>query len=458
MKLFNVLIIILVLNLFSCKKFLKQEPYNTISITDIFKDFEGARTVLVNCYDNLKSFNYYSRDLTVYADLVGGNIKYSKPTNQILQQTYNFNNDAVINEWKPFFETAYNIIYSCNAVLENVENAKDANIFQKNRMVADAKTIRALVHFDLVKTFAQMPSFTTNASHTGITIRRKNTNASQLPDPQSTVAQVYNFVHQELDSAIILYNNSVQIYTTGSDRTWLSANAAKALQCRVALYQNDWNKVISLSNQLIIPAYPLISNANYVNAWRGKVLLSESIFELDYGNRIAGSLGDYYNNLSTTFQFATTNDLLNLYDPLDVRAKATMYNSYTVNSTPFSFSKKYNGIRDSANNMRLFRISEVILSRAEAYAETGNLTAALTDLNIIKKRGWPLSPTFTSTIQQDVINEILKERRKELCFEGHLFYDITRKKNNITRTDCQASINCNINYPSPLLAIPLPIN
>ena len=442
----------------SCKKFLEQQPSNRLSITDIFKDFEGARTTLVGCYDNLKSTNYYMRDVSVYADLMGGNIKYSRATNQILWQTYNANNDAVTNEMRSFFELAYNTIYRCNAVLENINNATDANIFQKNRMLADARTIRALVHFDLVKVFAQMPDFSTNATHSGITLKDKNDNGITVINNPSTVAQVYAFINNDLDSAIALYNNSVNIYPTGATKTYLSADAAKAIQSRVALYNKDWAKVISLANALITPTYPLISNAGYVNAWRGKTLLSESIFELAYGDRIGGSYGDYYNILATTVQYATTNDLLSLYDAADVRGKATMYNAYTINAMPYSFSKKYNGIRDSANNIRVIRISELILSRAEALAETGNLTAALADLNVIKKRGWPTAPTFASGTASVVIDEILKERRKELCFEGHLFFDIARRKQNLVRVDCQASINCNFTYPSPLFVVPIPNN
>jgi starch-binding outer membrane protein, SusD/RagB family len=456
------LIVVLSLSLISigsCKKFLQQDPYNRLSITDVFKDFEGARAVLIGCYDNLRESDYYMRDVTFYADLLGGNTKYSKISNQYLFQTYNFNNDAITNEMRNFYNIAYNTIYRCNSIIENVDNAVDANVYQKNRMLADAKTIRALAHFDLVRIFAQMPNFSPNANHPGISIRDKNSNGTTLPTPISTVKEVYQFVQNELDSAINLYGRSISIFPTGNDRTWLSANAARALQCRVSLYQKDWNKVINLANTLITPTYPLLSNASYINAWRGKVVLTESIFELAYGDRIGASLGDYYNIGSTiSVQMAATNDLLNTLDPNDVRSKASMFTTSVINGINYNFSKKYLGYRDSANNIRLFRISEVLLSRAEAYTETGNLTAALTDLNLIKKRAWTAAPTFTSTVAAVILDEIVKERRRELCFEGHYFFDLTRRGLSITRADCSAVLNCNVNYPSPLLATPIPNN
>lgn len=442
----------------NCKKFLQQEPYNRIAQADIFKDLEGTKTVLAGCYNNLRSTNYYMRDIMVYADIVGGNLKYSRISNQLLWQTYNINNDAVNNELRSFYEEAYNTIYRCNTILENINVLSDANTFQKNRLLADTRTIRALVHFDLVKVFAQAYNSTPNASHTGIVIKTGNTPASTPPAAPSTVAQVYNFINAELDTVQLLYPNSVQIFTTGTAKGFLSADAAKALQCRVALYQGNWSRVITLANSLITPTYPLLTNINYINAWRGKNILTESIWELDFGNRIAGSLGDFYNPLSTSCQLAATADILNLYDAADVRSRNNLYSSNVVNGTTFFYTKKYNGIRDSANNIRLLRISEVYLSRAEANAQLNNLSPALADLNIIKKRAWPAAPTFSAATQAAVLTEVLQERRRELSYEGHYLYDLTRNGQGINRTDCQASINCVVPFPSTLLAIPLPNN
>ena len=61
-----------------CRKFLEQPAFNNVSVEEIFKDFEGARTTVVGLYDKLRSSNYHLRDFYFYADLAGGNMKYSK--------------------------------------------------------------------------------------------------------------------------------------------------------------------------------------------------------------------------------------------------------------------------------------------------------------------------------------------------------------------------------------------
>ena len=113
-------------------------------------------------------------------------------------------------------------------------------------------------------------------------------------------------------------------------------------------------------------------------------------------------------------------------------------------------------MNDTINNIKIIRSSELYLNRAEAYAKSNNLTAALADLNVIRKRGLPSATTFTSTSQQVVADEILTERRRELAFEGHLFFDIARNKKDLVRTDNTAVIK-SFTWPSALYAYPIPL-
>jgi len=450
--------ILLIIGLSSCKKFLEQETFNRIGIDELFKDFEGARTTLISCYDNLKASEYYLRDFAVYADIAGGNIKYARTNNQALFGSYNFTNDRVTTDMKSYYTVAYNTIYRANNILQYIDKAADATTFQKNRMLADAYTFRAIAHFDLVRTFAQPYNYTANASHQGIVIRTTNTLLTAPVGSPSTVKQVYDQIISDLENAIGLYANSIPIYQSGTEKIFFSGNAAKALLARVLLYKQDYAKAILMCNDVLGGnQYPLIANSQYVTSWNRQNISSESIFELGYGNRTGGSLGDYYNPASALYgQYAATNDLMNMYATGDVRNQASMFKSAVVNGTTYYFTRKYQGTSDSANNIKIIRASELYLIRAEAAAATGNLTNALADLNLIRKRANPAATNFTSTVQQDIIDEVFNERRRELCFENHLFYDIARLKKSLVRTDCTASI-CSFTYPNDKFASPLPL-
>jgi starch-binding outer membrane protein, SusD/RagB family len=133
-----------------------------------------------------------------------------------------------------------------------------------------------------------------------------------------------------------------------------------------------------------------------------------------------------------------------------------MFISKVINGSPFYFTKKYLGINDTANNVKIIRASELYLNRAEAFAKSGNLASALADLNTIRKRANPAATNFASADQQAVINEILAERRRELAFEGHLFFDLARNKKDLVRVDNVATIK-SFTYPNPLYAYPIPV-
>jgi hypothetical protein len=458
-KIIYIIFILSLVSLSGCKKFLEQEPYNRISVQDIFKDFEGALTTLVGCYDNLRSSPYYLRDFYIYPELTGGNVKYSRPANRLLERSYRFLNDSLDNDMGNFYETAYSTIYNCNNILSNIDKVADATQGQKNRLLADALVIRALAHFDLMRVFAQPYNFTSDASHQGVNLRTVNTSVILPVGAPQTAKEVFNQVVFDLDSAINLYPKSVAVHTNGVDRTWLSQDAARALLSRVTLYKQDWARTIALSNTLISSnRYPLVSTSQYVASWSKKNISSESIFELAFGNRIGGSLGDYYNPTNALRgHLATSEDLMRLYSLNDVRDSGSMFVRVNLAGISYRYTRKYQGMNDSANNIKIIRLSEVYLNRAEAYAETGDLASALADLNVIRKRANPAATNFVSTNKQLIIDEILVERRRELAFEGHTFFDLARRNKNISRGDCTGT-NCSFNYPNPKYAVPKPIN
>ncbi len=444
----------------SCRKFLEQPPYNNISVEDIFKDYEGARTTVVGLYEKLRATSYYLGDFYTYPEVTGGNIKYARANSPYLFNSYSFTRDEYTgNELKNFYSQAYVVIYGANSILQNIDKAVDATPLQKARMRAEAYCIRAIAHFDLVRTFAQPWGYTADASHAGIVLKTANSSVLTQTGERASVKQVYNQVVADLDTAINLYNNSVSIYPTGSAKTFLSADAARAFKSRVCLYKDDWTNVISECNALISSNnYPLISNSQYVSSWSGRNISTESIFELTLSTTSGSGLAAYYNPVATniSYQLATSNDLLNLYAAGDVRGQTTMFVTRVVNGTPYYSTKKYQGMNDTINNIKIIRSSELYLNRAEAYAKTGNLTAALIDLNLIRKRGLSTAATFTSTSQQAVIDEILTERRRELCFEGHLFFDIARNKKDVVRVDNIAAIK-SFSWPNPFYAYPIPV-
>jgi starch-binding outer membrane protein, SusD/RagB family len=469
----HLLILVTLISVSGCKKFLQQESFNNISVNEIFQDFEGARTTLIGCYNQLRSINYYARDISVYADITGGNVKYPVQTNQLFWNSYNFNNNETSNDLKLFYAAGYNIIYRANDILQNIDRAADATVGQKNTMRAEAYMFRAMAHFDLVRVFAQAPGYTSDRSHKGIYLRLKNDQTIvPLSAQANSVKEVYEAIVKDLDSARVLYLTGSGIYNNINPKFFFNRNMATALLTRVELYNENNQRVIDVATELLpltgTPSIPLTTAANdYRNAWRNKNIHPESLMEIQFNIDDVSGLGNYYNyapQVNNVNTLAATDDLLNLYTLTnDVRNRGSLFKRSTVNGIAFFATLKYQGMADTVNNIKLMRISEVYLNRAEAYAKMNMLPEALADLNRIRRARTGVfnnvndynNPNVT---QQILIDEILNERRRELCFEGHYFFDLARNKKDISRNDCQAVMNCSINYPSNKYVIPTPVN
>ena len=140
-------------------------------------------------------------------------------------------------------------------------------------------------------------------------------------------------------------------------------------------------------------------------------------------------------NTATTGGFGDlvpTDALLASFEPGDVRRN--LYERGTAGrGTAEIECTKFFGRSGTVNldNIPVIRISEMYLNRAEAYALTGKETEALADVNIIRTRAG--LEAKTGLTGQALINEIANQRRIEFAFEGHRFFDLKRRGQDIIK-------------------------
>lgn len=445
----------------SCQRLLDKEPQNRISLEATFQDYESAKVALTGAYSSLYAMQYYNGDRMLYPDVTGGNVKYSKISAVKLYDAYNFAASSDESEMNGTYTYLYSVLNNLNNIIyysPGIPNGTEAN---RNRLIADAMVLRALVHLDLLLMFAQPYNFTPDASHPGIAINLEPILIANSIRARSTVAECYTAIENDLLKGVELLGKTQAIFSAGNTKNYVSINMAKALLARVYMHKGDWQKAYDYADEVIkTNSYALYNNAAYVNAWTQKNT-SEAIFEISGPGIFTGqSLGSYFdistaNTTASPLQAAATTDLLNLYSETDVRGRNTLYASATIESTPYLFCKKYatNGVL--ATGIKVLRVSEMYLIRAEAAAELGNNTTALADLNTIVQRADTVATPITISGKQELIDRIMLERRKELNYEGFALFDVSRRKQNLVRQDCVA-IQCGLTYPSDLFVLPLP--
>lgn len=462
-----ILIFSLLFSLHGCSDFLEQEPGTKISIDELLKNKQGVFNALTGLYTELEA-NVRGERFAVYSDLQGGNIKFaptasgsnkgqiSVPTN--LKQIYSFEDLALNSNFKPFYDGSYDIINQANLILEYTPLLTDATAIEKNQIMAEAMTIRAYAHFLLSLVYSQDYNYTADASHLGIVYNTKSIKAGIQYPARETLATTYNLIISDLKTAIDNYSNTLVL--SGPAYSYFNINSAKALLARVYLQKSDWTNAYETANDVITNSgVKLVDKDNYLAEWEKPNLpISEILLEFsipkDSEGAVGASMASYFGYTSPTdyTPYTASNDLINLYENTDIRKQ--LFLTQTLSTLGFITDVNYNFTKKFQNNAGYvaFRLSEMYLIRAEAALETNRANEAMTDINTIRARANASLLTNTNNLKED----ILLERRKELCFEGHLFFDLTRNHKDISRNDGCIATSCSITYPSLKFVLPIP--
>ena len=445
----------------SCEKeFLDVKPNDSISNTEAFGNLTTINAAMTGVYD-LLSNNGFLYNLILNSDSKGSDAfpnstgNYSRFINEY-QYIETVNNGNLQFHWSH----GYRIIANCNQIIENVAGApiSDAN---KNSFIAQAKAIRAFVHFTLVQEFGAKP-FMTDPQALGVPLMLKSASPSDEPPARAKVIDVYTAVLKDLTEAEVAMPSSV----TGTYT--LTKNAISGILARVYLTKGDWAKASEFAKKAYA-GKPLPSSASLLAGFRAPT--SEWIWGVvsrDDDN--SGYLGvhSFYDPYDDGYSsFRISKEFFNLFSDDDVRKTQfkipdTRAQSPTTGSV-FYFGDGYltsKFVFDGfTNNQVLIRSAEMILTEAEAEARLGagsNISAAQAALLVVQKRANPNAVISTNT-GAALIAEILVERRKELFGEGQRYFDMLRNKEGLNRTTSTSHWS-KLNLPATdyRFALPLP--
>ena len=246
------------------------------------------------------------------------------------------------------------------------------------------------------------------------------------------MADSYTQIIKDLETALSF------VKPTALNKNIITTGAANATLARVYATQepHDWNKVLSYCNAVIAGAYSLLPD--YDQLWDNKHENSaESIFEINYeGTSSSGNWGaSMFIGMDWKKFNIPSNDLLVAFDAEnDVIRKASSITFLNVSgkwSDPhwpqpqYPFLYKYrNNIWPSPQNYIFIRLPDILLLKAEALNENGDLAGAAALVNQVRTR--VKLPSVSPGNQSDMRLAIEKERRLELAFEGLRWYDLKR--------------------------------
>jgi len=312
----------------------------------------------------------------------------------------------------------YTLINRANHVITDVESLSDALFTSgnKNRILAEAYTLRAFAYFDLARTYGNIPIVLTPSTAT-----------NQIGIKKSQKVDVLKQVESDLDKAEAKLTGTNWSTNKGRVSIW----AINAFKARLYLYQERWADAEIYATKLINNTDLKLTSLVAGSTWYDTRFSTEGIFEVacsstegnpvrsNFTTAAEGGLGDFI--VSPDFAI-----LLN--DPLK-GGKRSIYQSYNASLTGW-LVRIYNK-SDKSSSVFLFRLAEQYLIRAEARLKkaTPDITGATSDINIIKTRaGVPTIATPTTLTASDLLLVAEDENRYEFAFEGHRYGDIIRTK------------------------------
>jgi hypothetical protein len=426
----NILLVAMVLTTFSsCKKsFLELNPPANLTPEQALRTEADLLVALRGAYAGLRSTAMYGRSLMVIGDMMADNTYQSVLNTNRYTLFNNYSYNLTDGDVSGLWSTAYAIILRTNNIIN--ANVSGATV---NQIKGEARTIRALCYFNLVRYFAR--PFTDNPAGLGVPI--VTVYNADLKPGRNTVAEVYAQIHADLNSA---YN----LMTTYSNSSQFSKFAARALQARVFLTQNDKANARTAALDVITNGgFTLITAAGHGAYWANPVIRTdrvETIFEVSadaVANNAFDALSYIYSQAGNYGDMLCANDLYASFEAADVRR--ALYATGVRGGLPSVFVNKYPNFVGDHSDTKVLRLSEMYLIVAEA---TTNETEARTYVNAITAQRGATAIASTGTA---LFNDIMSERRKELAFEGDRYMDMQRFKLDINR---------GANYPAAARTIP----
>lgn len=416
----------------SCKKdFLDLQPYDSVSSDVAITDVAGMRAALGGAYSNLGNVSLYGRTIPLFGDLVADNVYISTINSNRYLDFFQVNYTITNANAQGIWQSAYSTISRAN----NVINSSLESSAAVDQLRGEALAIRALMYFELVKFFAK--PYTVDPNALGVPIVLEYDPA--LKPTRNTVKEVYTQIENDLTAAIGLMNED-------KSSGFFTKYAAKALLARMYQFEGEWDKALTTAEDVINNSgYSLLKLNEVLSFWSNnkdrndkKEVLFEVVF--DASNNLGNSSLAYFYDQTGYGDALATESLYNTYSSTDVRKDLIIVGSDVRNSTDKVVNKFPNAGSADKDDVKVLRISEVYLIAAEAAHHTGNEPLALTYLNAVEKQRDPSFAGYSSS-GTALLNDILLERRKELAFEGHRYWDLARYNLDVVRVSLAG------NYP-----------
>ncbi len=430
----------------ACEKYLQLEHRSVADVESFYKTSQDAIVATNAAYNPLQEIHRSSQGIWLLTEVASDNTDDTDVS--IDNLTLGTTNAAVSLAW----QYHYLGIARCNTVLNRLPGISMETSL-RNRLMLEAQFLRGLYYFNLVRLFGPVPLINQETQDLQQTI------PSNLP-ARASEEEVYAQIIADFTAA-----EALPATYPAADLGRATSGAAKAYLAKLYLTRKNYSQAIVKAKEVIdskvyelLPSYASVFAVNQKNS-------RESIFEVQFFIGAQSGTGNFLGqNLHELFAPAgsgssvtgvtgsngvgrniPTDELVEAYEAGDPRKEASLRTSYTNTSgnvVKVNYTLKYldpsatggtqggSGV-GSSNSVRVFRYADLLLVYAEALNEQqGGSLESLEAINSVRRRARAGQPTTLPDLfglSQTALREAIeRERRVELAFENHRWFDLVR--------------------------------
>lgn len=462
-----ILALSLCLTITSCSSFLNVETLGKSTIEGFFSDIDGLKAAGIGLHRTLLDFydGQYLRMGDIPGDctnllLVNANAGLKKLSDfESLPEDNSYYPYSIWKKGYTICTNANNILYYGQLLLE--KNPAQEELIRKH--FGYAYFARALAIFDLCNVYAMPYNYTADASHPGVVAIDHVPGFDELIERHS-VKHCYDMIISDLKKGIECFGGDSM-----EDPHYISGLACEALLARVYLYMGDYANAGACAEK-VMAKVTLTPRDKYVDMFRraqdvsGEAILRLNSYEAGTGmTSLCSPVGSQ--------DIEPVKDFVASFSSDDIRLELFTYTAESEDGEAYegkSFSAvckyiPYKFCEKTKENRRsdpfVLRVSEMYLIHAEAICKSGgDLSAAADDIKELRSRATGIAKkdiALNFSTASDLDKLIQEERKKELCFEGHRFFDIKRRGEDIVRYRSTSSKTLKLEYPDYRFALPI---
>lgn len=429
----------------ACTDMLEVKPVSSVSGSTYYQTEQQVLQAVNGAYGHLQTLYNTSDRVNFWAmtEMRSDNTTYQfNESDRGEQQTEELDEFLITTDnydVQRIWDIMYRGIQQSNIILNRIDGANFEHVALKVQYGAEARFLRALYYFHLVRLYGEVPLITKEID---------------MPDEaftqgKASVDEVYAQIINDLENAVYGLPDAYDIQNTGR----ASRGAALTMLGEVYLTLHYYEQAILMLEQVtqlpysLLPDYADVFDPDHKNH-------QESIFEVQFSAAVEGEASAYayrfvpFNSAADIIGFPDldrsyagynipTRDMVMLYEEGDERKEASLgfyvaeensqYDVAIGDSIPYikKFVHPFEERGRTDENWPVYRYAHVLLMLAEAHLETGNSSEALTYINSLRERAG-LNALAAGMDTNELREALYREQRVELAFENHRWFDLLR--------------------------------